>query len=65
MDFEVEMRGNIETAEVQMKGWSEYKARSTLEFDNNPDGISSAKVLLCVIIEVHMSDSKRWGRASK
>lgn len=48
-----------------MKGWSEYKARSTLEFDNNPDGISSAKVLLCVIIEVHMSDSKRWGRASK
>lgn len=37
MDFEVEMRGNIERIEVLM---SEDEARSMHEFDNNPECIS-------------------------
>lgn len=52
MDFEVEMRGNIERAEVLTKGRSEDEAKSTLEFDNNPECISFAEIKLCVIIEV-------------
>lgn len=63
-NFEIEMRGNIERAEVLMTGWSEHEARSTLEFDNNPECISSAEVLLCVIIEVWVI-ANLGGRVSK
>lgn len=37
MDFELEMRGNIERIEVLMEGWSEDEARCMHEFDNNPE----------------------------